>query len=76
MLSAVAFFAFRYLNLPALWHPLRGAEVFAALPEVSAITATSGYCLSTLRVASYCDRASAHFAGAEFKSGLGSRADM
>ena len=35
---------------PAFWHRLRGAVVFAALPEVSAIAATSGYCLSTLRV--------------------------
>src|SRR5215831_5056179 len=30
--------------------PLRGAGVFAAPPEVSAIAATSGYCLPTLRV--------------------------
>jgi hypothetical protein len=37
-------------NLPALWHRLRRAGVFAAPPEVSAIAATSGYCLATLRV--------------------------
>src|SRR5262245_40651228 len=35
---------------PALWHRLRGAGGSAALPEVSAIAATSGYCLPTLRV--------------------------
>jgi hypothetical protein len=35
---------------PALWHRLRGAGVFAAPPEVSAVAATSGYYLSTLRV--------------------------
>jgi hypothetical protein len=36
------------MNLPALWHRLRGADVFTAPPEVSAISATSGYCLPTL----------------------------
>src|SRR5215470_11590568 len=35
---------------PAVCHRLRGAGVFAAPPEVSAVAATSGYCLSTLRV--------------------------
>src|SRR5262249_32677102 len=35
---------------PAAWHRLRGAGVFVAPPEVSAIAATSGYCLPTLRV--------------------------
>jgi hypothetical protein len=35
---------------PSRWHRLRGAGVFAAPPEVSAVAATSGYYLSTLRV--------------------------
>ena len=34
----------------ALWHRLRGADVLAPPPEVSAIAATSGYYLPTLRV--------------------------
>jgi hypothetical protein len=38
------------MSLPAFWHRLWGASVFAVPPEVSAIAATSGYCLSTLRV--------------------------
>src|SRR5215472_7103265 len=38
------------MNLPALWHRLRGAGVSVPPPEVSAIAATSGYCLPTLRV--------------------------
>src|SRR5262245_61516476 len=37
-------------NEAVLWHGLRGAGVFAAPPEVSAVPPTSGYCLPTLRV--------------------------
>jgi hypothetical protein len=35
------------MNLPGLWHRLRGAGVATAPPEVSAIAATSGYYLPT-----------------------------
>jgi hypothetical protein len=38
------------MNVSALWHRLRGAGVFAAPPEVSAIAATSGYYLPILWV--------------------------
>ena len=38
------------IGIMNLWHPFRGAGVFVASPEVSAIAATSGYCLPTLRV--------------------------
>jgi hypothetical protein len=40
---------------PALWHRLRGAGVFVTPPEVSALAATSGYYLSTLRVEELAD---------------------